>query len=426
MKKQFLILSAFLISMTVFGQKNELKLAEKAIAKNDFTTAMAEVNKAESLIAGADQKITAKYYYLKAMALYQNGSSKADVEKVSTAFNELINYEKGTKVKYSSEIQKLTNTLITNTATKASEAYQAATISEANADYAKAAKAFHMVYVLSPRDTLYLDNAALIYMKAKDYKTSSELYEKLLDLNYSGIATTYVATNKTDGKDVTYNDEKSMKLQVKLGLAENPRTEISESRRNVIFKYLAEDYIEMGDLDKALEVIAVGRSEFPKSYELLITEANIYFKKDNKAKFKDLLIEAININPNDANLYYNVGVMNMDQKNIEEAIFNFNKAVELKPDFTEAYQNIGTAIIEKAVPIVEEMNNSLSDFAKYDKLQEKQFEIYKEAIPYYEKAFELDKSNLGVVQTLLGLYENLGMTEKTTEMRTVYEGLKSN
>ena len=424
MKKQVLILSAFLISMTVFGQKNELKLAQKAIDGNDFATALVEVNKAESLMAAADQKTTAKYLYLKALALYQNGSSKADVQKVSVAFDELISYEKETKVKYTSEIQELTNTLITNTATKASEAYKAAVISEAEADYAKAGKSFHMVYLLSPRDTLYLDNSALIYMKAKDYKTSSKLYEKLLSLNYSGIATSYVATNKTDGKDVTYNDEKSMKLQVKLGLAENPRTEISESRRNIIFKYLAEDYVELGDLDKALEVIAAGRSEFPKSYELLITEANIYFKKDDKTKFKNLLIEAININPTDANLYYNVGVMNMDQKNIEEAIFNFKKAIELKPDFSEAYQNIGTAIIDKAIPIVEEMNNSLSDFDKYDKLQAKQFEIYKEAVPYYEKAFELDKSNIGIVQTLLGLYENLSMSDKSAEMKTVYEGLK--
>lgn len=215
-----------------------------------------------------------------------------------------------------------------------------------------------------------------------------------------------------------------MNLQVKLGLAENPRTEVSESRRNIIFKYLADDYVELGDVDKALEVIAAGRIEFPKSYELLITEANIYYKKDDKAKFKDLLIEAININPTDPSLYYNVGVMNMDQKNIEEAIFNFKKAIELKPDFAEAYQNIGTAIIEKAAPVVEEMNNSLSDFDKYDKLQAKQLEIYKEAIPYYEKSFEIDKTNIGVVQTLLGLYENLGLTEKSAEMKTVYEGLK--
>jgi len=424
MRKQLLILSAFFVSVTVFGQKDELKAAQNAINGKSYAAAMTSLNQAESLIAGADQKLTAQFYYLKALALYQDGSKQADIEKTSAAFNQLIAYEKGTKVKYTSEIQELTNKLIASTATQASEDYKAATISEADADYAKAAKGFHMVYVLSPRDTLYLDNSALIYNKAKVYETSSKLYEKLLELNYTGISTTYVATNKDDGQDVTYNDEKTMNLQVKLGLAENPRTEINESRRNIIFKYLAENYVELGDLDKALQVIADGRKEFPESYELLITEANIYFKKDNKAKFKELLEEAIRLNPTDANLYYNVGVMNMDQKNIDEAIANFKKAIELNPKFAEAYQNIGTAVIDKALPIVEEMNKSLSDFNKYDKLQEKQFAIYREALPYYEKSFELNKSSIGVVQTLLGLYENLDMQDKVEQLRVVYEGMK--
>ena len=63
MKKRVLILSSLLVSMTVFSQKNEIKAAEKAIKANDFTTAMTELNKAESLVANADQKLKAKYYY---------------------------------------------------------------------------------------------------------------------------------------------------------------------------------------------------------------------------------------------------------------------------------------------------------------------------------------------------------------------------
>jgi len=74
MKRQVLILSALFISMTVFGQKNELKTAEKAIKSNDFAAAIAAINQAEGLIANADQKTKAKFYYLKGKALYQNGS----------------------------------------------------------------------------------------------------------------------------------------------------------------------------------------------------------------------------------------------------------------------------------------------------------------------------------------------------------------
>jgi tetratricopeptide (TPR) repeat protein len=423
MKKTLLILSAFLISMTVFGQKDELKAAQKAIDAKNYAAAITSLNQAEGLIANAEQKEVAQYYYLNALALYKNGAG-TEVEKINDAFKKLISYETETKVKYTPEIQQLSANLASNTANRASTAYKTATQTEADADYALAAKDFYLVYVLSPTDTMYLDNAALIYNKAKDYKTSSELYEKLLDLNYTGISTSYIATNKDDGQDVVYNDEKSMNMQVKLGLAINPRTELNESRRNIIYKYLAENYVELGEMDKALEVIAKGREEFPTSYELLISEANIYFKKGNNAKFKELLEEAIRMNPTDPNLYYNVGVMNLDQKNIDEAMRNFEKAIELKPDFAEAYQNMGTAIIDKTLPIVEEMNNSLNDFNKYDKLQAKQFEIYREALPYYEKAYELNKNSIGVVQTLLGLYENLEMEDKLADLKVVYEGMK--
>jgi len=425
MRKQLLILSALFLSMTVFGQKNELKTAEKAVKSNDFVAAMAAINQAEGLIANADQKTKAKFYYLRGKALYQNGSDNADIQKVGEAFNQLIDYEKETnKQKYTNEFGGLLNKLISSTAEKASADYSLAIQTKESTDYLKAAKNFNQVYALSPRDTSFLDNSALVYYFAKDYETSKKLYEKLLDLNYTGITTIYVATNKEDGKEITFSDKKAMDLQVKLGIVENPREEAKDSRREFIFKNLAQNYAALEDNSKALEIITQGRTEFPKSYSLLIDEANIYYKLGDNNKFKEKLEEAITMNPTDPTLYYNVGVMNMDQKNIDEAIKYFEKAIELKPDYGDAYNNIGAAIIEKVNPIIEEMNKSLSDFDKYDKLQAQQFEIYKSAIPYYEKAYELDSNNISVIQTLMGLYENLEMTEKLDAIRPIYEELK--
>jgi tetratricopeptide (TPR) repeat protein len=425
MRKQLLVLSVLLVSMTVFGQKNELKTAEKAIKANNFTAAMAAINQAEGMIANADQKLKAKFYYLKGKALYQNGANSADLEKVGAAFNQLINYEKETnKVKYSKEVAGIINDLITKLAATASTDYSTALSSKKSEDYDKAAKEFNAVYALSPRDTSYLDNAALVYYFAKDYDNSIKSYEKLLELNYTGISTVFTATNKENGKVVSYNDKKSRDLQVKLGLSENPKTVQKESRREDVFKYLAQNYAGKGMNDKALEILKDGRKEFPKSYSLLIDEANIYYSKGDEPKFKEKLEEAIQMNPTEPTLYYNVGVMNMNQGKTDEAIVNFKKAIELKPDYADAYNNVGAAIIDKTKPIIEEMNKNLSDFDKYDKLQAKQLAIYKEALPYYEKAYEYNKSNISTVQTLMGLYENLDMTDKMKELQAVYDKLK--
>ncbi|MDO9138619.1 MAG: hypothetical protein Q7U21_12430, partial [Lutibacter sp.] len=175
-KKQLIILSAFFISMTVFAQNDELKNAEKALKANDFATAMSAVNQAEGLIANADQKTKAKFYYLKGLALYQNGNPNADMQKVGDAFNELINYENQTnKPKYTAEVGVLLNKMIVTVAENASNNYSKAIETKEDADYLKAAKEFQQVYALSPRDTSYLDNAALVYYFAKDYDSSIKL-----------------------------------------------------------------------------------------------------------------------------------------------------------------------------------------------------------------------------------------------------------
>ena len=210
MKKQLLILSAIFISMTVLGQKNELKTAEKAIKSNDFATALQAIDQAEGLIANADQKLKAKFYYLKGMALYQNGSSQADIAKVGAAFNELIDFERGNNSsRYTTEVGDLLNKIIADVADKASKDYDVASQSKLTEDYIKSAKGFHTVYVLSPADTSFLDNAALLYNFGEDYETSKDLYEKLLELGYTGISTSYIATTKTNGEEITYSDRKS-------------------------------------------------------------------------------------------------------------------------------------------------------------------------------------------------------------------------
>ncbi|MDP3314181.1 tetratricopeptide repeat protein [Lutibacter sp.] len=425
MRKQLLILSALFVSMTVFSQKEELKNAEKAIKSNDFNTAIAAINQAEASIAGTDDKTKAKFYYLKGMALYQNGANLTDVIKIGNAFNELLKFENDTKTfKYSEEVGGLINMMVNNLAKKGTDDYNYAIQTKAPTDYLKAAKSFEEVYNLSPRDTVFLDNAALVYALGENYNTSIDLYEKLLALNYTGITTIYVATSKATGEEIVYNSKKELDLQVKLGLVENPKEEKKESRREFMFKNLAQNNIALGNNNKAMEYLTIGRKEFPKSYSLLIDEANLHYKNGNNDLFKAKLEEAIQLNPTEPTLYYNVGVMNMDQKKLDEAIKFFKKSIELKPDYADAYNNIGAAIIEKATPIIEEMNRNLNDFAKYDKLQAKQFDVYRQAVPYYEKAFEINKTSISVVQTLMGLYENLEMTEKLKAIKPVYEALK--
>ncbi len=53
--------------------------------------------------------------------------------------------------------------------------------------------------------------------------------------------------------------------------------------------------------------------------------------------------EAIRLNPNDAEAYYNRAKARYEQKDIEGAIADYNEAIRLNPSYVEAYKNRGNA-----------------------------------------------------------------------------------
>jgi len=432
MKKFITFLVAILISTTTFAQKDELKSANKALDANNFTEVLSVLNSIKPTINEAKEKYQTAYYFLLGKALYANGTTPNTFAEAVESFNTLIKIEESGTKKYANDAIAIINTIVEKVAEKASEDYNEAILLNKSADtqgdaeslFAEAGGNFQKVYTLSARDTAYLQNSALSYFFAKDYNKSLEKYKNLKEIGYSGQSTLYTAVSVVSGQNVSYASQSDMDKQVKLKLVTDPEVEVRESQRNNIIQMIAKNYIALNDNENALAAIKEAQTATPDNYGLLVDEANVYFAMGDKLKFKDKLEEAVKINPTDPMLYYNIGVMKMELGDKEGAIASFLTATELKPDYTDAYNNLGAVILTKAAPIVEEMNKSLNDFNKYDKLQAQQMEVYKEALPYYEKAFELESTRISVVQTLMGIYENLEMSEKVQELRKVYNNLK--
>jgi len=397
------LLVVLALSVSVFAQKKELKVAEKALKKKEYTSALEQLKIVEPLLVDADDKLKEKYYYVKAKSLFGIGEND---KATGFAFKELITFEKetGTK-KYLKEAETTFNTLVQKFAASGSEMYNIK-------NYKDASSQFEMVYILSEIDTTYLDNAALSAYLDKDYDRSIKCYKQLLDIGYTGITTKYRAKSKLSDEFVYYGSKKEMDNQVMLKVASEPEVYLTESRTGEIAKNIALSYIAKGDEQGALDAIADAKKIFPNDYTLVISEANIYFKLGDNEKFLAGLRKAIELRPTDHQLYYNVGVLTLEQGYLEEATAAFKKAIELKPDYADAYNNIGVTILKKTDPIIEEMNKNLSNFKKYDQLMLKQKEVHKEALPYFEKALEFDPKSESKMSTLIGLYELLEMYDK--------------
>ena len=86
MRKQVIALFLGLITVVSFAQKNELKMAEKAIKKLNFTAAANALKSVEPLIEKSDLKYQTKYYFLKGK-VFEN---KKDYKVAGESFNKLL------------------------------------------------------------------------------------------------------------------------------------------------------------------------------------------------------------------------------------------------------------------------------------------------------------------------------------------------
>jgi len=413
MKKQLLIVIVLFLSSLGFAQKAELKMASKAISKNNFTEALTALSKVESLKDNLDEKNMAKYLFLKVKAL--NGSGK--IVEAANAINILTTYEnKINKVKYSKEAKPILANLVKKLSDKGIKEYQ-------NKNYKSAKVTLEEVYKLSKKDTTFLEYAANAAYLDKDYDLALEKFNSLKSMGYTDIKTIYSAINKATGNEDIFKSAKEMNNGVKMGIYETPKTEVTKSKIPSIIKNIAFIYVEKGDNEKAIEAIRAAREANPKDVNLIITEANIQIKMGNKDEFGKLMEEAIALKPNDATLYYNVGVISQEQGKIEEAKKYYKKSIELDPNNGNTYLNLGLAMLSKDKELVDEMNANMNDFDKYDEIKAKQLDLYREVLPTFEKANSLIKNDKGIMRTLMNLYENLEMYDKQKAIKAAFDAL---
>jgi len=412
-KKQLIMLSLSLfIGMTTFAQKNEVKAADKALKKKNYPAALSALSQAESLIGSADAKTKAKFYYIKGMALYADGKNFENNEKAATAFATLLDLEKnGSGTKYSAKAGEILNNIIISINTQATKEFNDANENKDSEGYKRAAEGFYKVYQLSPVDTSALYSSAYLLYFGKDYQNSIDRFQKLLDLNYSGASTIYKAKNVATGGETIFNSKKEMDKNVKIGIVVDPEVVVIKSKKNDIIKYIALSYVGLGENEKALDAIALARKASPNDYDLIINEANIYFEMGDNAKYTEKIEEAIQIEPNNPELHYNIGTLSMDIDAVK-AKEHLLKAIELNPNYSEAYGNLGNLILKGLAAVQKEMDANAMNFAKYDQIKEtKMFPILIESLPYLEKAYEL-KPNETAKKQLNSIYENLDMEKR--------------
>ncbi|WP_299684136.1 tetratricopeptide repeat protein [uncultured Dokdonia sp.] len=422
MKTKFLFVIALAFGVSAFAQKKEVKAIQKALKGGSYGEAKNLVGAAEALIGSMDDKTKQNFLLAKAQAyLGVDNTDAGDLKVAIESFNEL----KGTK--YNQEAEAGISNVIVAMINSA--------IGDQNSqNYTTASSKLAEAYNYSKKDTIYLYYAASNSVNGKDYDTAIKYYNELTKLKFSGIESLYYATNATTNIEEKFPSKQDRDVAILTKSHIKPVEKKSESKRGEIAKNIALIYISQGKNEKALEAMAAARAENPDDLLLIRSEANIYLEMGQLDKYKSTMQDVIAKDPNNPELYYNLGVGEDKQGNRDAAIEYYEKAISLNPKYAAAYNNIGALILGGEKAIVDEMNNlgtSNADYKKYDELKEKRQGLYSKAAPYLEKALENRTDSekgrarsLELSRTLYGIYQQLGDTSKADAMKAKVEALE--
>ncbi len=188
-----------------------------------------------------------------------------------------------------------------------------------------------------------------------------------------------------------------------------------------IYNILKSIELEQGDTAGALEVLKRGYEAYPD--ELLLNLTNFYLQNDKTQEALKYLDIAKEKDPENPSFYFAEGTLHERMGNPEKAIKAYKQAVELDPEFFNAYYNLGVLYYNKVVDMLKEADK-IKDNKKYNEAKEEAYEELKDALPYMEKAVEIKPNDIQTLETLKTIYYRLEKDDKYERVKKKLEVLK--
>ncbi|MDG2473914.1 MAG: tetratricopeptide repeat protein [Paracoccaceae bacterium] len=133
--------------------------------------------------------------------------------------------------------------------------------------------------------------------------------------------------------------------------------------------------------------------------------------------------KAVTIKPDYADAYYNMGVVLNEQDKPKQAIKAYNKALDIKPDFTQAYYNMANTFkeqgnLEKAIEAYQKALDNKPDYAEaYNNMGNalKEQGKLEKAIGAYNKALDIKPDYLYAYSNIGAVLQKQGKSEEAVD-----------
>ena len=272
--------------------------------------------------------------------------------------------------------------------------------------------------ILSTNHVFYINGGAY-YFDQRDYKKAYDCFEQYLEIKelemfkgeptaqrdsnfltvqfYSAVAATQLGDSKT-------------------AIAALERAKGASIRQNDIYQYLCYEYEQAQDSVNMEKTLEEGLQLFPEETYYLMSLINAYIYSNRNEKAIEYLNTAIAKDNNNPQLYDVMGrVYETGLKDYTKAEEYFKKALSINPEYIESLSNLGRIYYNQGVNKQGEAN-MINDADEYQKELAVAKEYFKQALPYFEKAHEMQPDEREYMTALRGIYYNLNMGDKFDEI----------
>jgi tetratricopeptide (TPR) repeat protein len=176
--------------------------------------------------------------------------------------------------------------------------------------------------------------------------------------------------------------------------------------------------------DEAIEVSKAARLKFPESEAIIIAQLNVYIQADKYEEAEIELERAALNNPDDANMWFALGVVKENLDKIDEAEEAYLKSLEIDSDFYNSNMNLAILYFKRASALINAANEiPVNEIEEYEAAKAQAMVQLELAVPYFEKSYSLKPGNRNVLLDLKEAYGQLNDTENYNRVKEMIDNL---
>ena len=199
-----------------------------------------------------------------------------------------------------------------------------------------------------------------------------------------------------------------------------------------LYYYLGKSYWFTGEKDKSYEVLNAGAKLYPENKEIILTMVNNYIEDGKLKSLEVTLDKATQVDAKNIDLKLTHALvcekLSESEKSETEKYFKksenlYKDVIKVDPNNVRANYNLAILYYNQAVNIIDKMDAD-TDLTTIDKIQDQCVVIFKQSLPYMEKAYKLNPGRKDVLEGLAGIYFALNDLPKSNEFKQKAEALK--